>query len=397
MQTYGQSSAGRFGTAFYALTGIGRQAVYVFFALSGFWVGGWTLRRMSSGTFGWSDHLIRRLSRLWTVLVPTLLLVLVVDLVGRAFFSDSLYYKGTAVFHGVAPLHRASHLTTGTFFGNLFFLQGHWVHAFGTDGPLWSLAYEFWYYLLFPALLALLFFARGVRRRLVLFLFVVAFAVAAGPEAMAVFPAWVLGVGAYVASRHLGPALERIKSTLLGAAQVVAAVCVLAACIVVQHLHAPAALSGLIASFAASVFLVFASVEVRPIGPLEPVLGIGGRIASFSYTLYAVHLPLLLLMCAFINPSGVTRPLGVEVLLTFGGLLLCVVLFAYGLSVVGESHTVRVRELAISRAVSIRARWNLLPQVRPQTADAKQPTAQDDPDRATAQLQAFPSNPSRAL
>ena len=35
-------------------------------------------------------------------------------------------------------------------FSNIFFLQGIYTPTFGTDGALWSLANEFWYYLLFP-------------------------------------------------------------------------------------------------------------------------------------------------------------------------------------------------------------------------------------------------------
>lgn len=41
------------------------------------------------------------------------------------------------------------------FLGNAFFLQTILVPCFGTNGPLWSLANEFWYYLLFPLLILL--------------------------------------------------------------------------------------------------------------------------------------------------------------------------------------------------------------------------------------------------
>ena len=34
--------------------------------------------------------------------------------------------------------------------GNLFFLQTIFVPPFGSNAPLWSLSFEFWYYLLFP-------------------------------------------------------------------------------------------------------------------------------------------------------------------------------------------------------------------------------------------------------
>src|SRR6202030_3749589 len=45
-----------------------------------------------------------------------------------------------------------SQITPGIFLGNLFFVQTILCRTFGSNGPLWSLANEFWYYLLFPLL-----------------------------------------------------------------------------------------------------------------------------------------------------------------------------------------------------------------------------------------------------
>src|SRR5262249_53262489 len=41
-------------------------------------------------------------------------------------------------------------LTLRTFVGNLLFLQTIFCTTFGSNGPLWSLSNEFWYYVLFP-------------------------------------------------------------------------------------------------------------------------------------------------------------------------------------------------------------------------------------------------------
>src|SRR5207237_4651180 len=132
---------------------------------------------------------VRRLSRLWTVLIPALLVVLLLDTVGRTFFASSAYYSGSPLFHGVAPTSDATHLSPVEWFGNAAFLQGYWVHPFGTDGPLWTLAYEFWYYLLFPLLLILV----SSRRLHAIVVALVALALcglAACPTALTLFPAW---------------------------------------------------------------------------------------------------------------------------------------------------------------------------------------------------------------
>src|ERR1700751_1049072 len=41
-------------------------------------------------------------------------------------------------------------ISLATFFANLFFLQSLYAPVFGTNVPLWSLAYEAWYSALFP-------------------------------------------------------------------------------------------------------------------------------------------------------------------------------------------------------------------------------------------------------
>lgn len=46
----------------------------------------------------------------------------------------------------------AATLSLPALLGNLVFLQGLVTPPFGSNGPLWSVAYEFWYYIWFPAL-----------------------------------------------------------------------------------------------------------------------------------------------------------------------------------------------------------------------------------------------------
>lgn len=336
----------------YGLTSLGRQAVYVFFALSGYWVGGWVLRRFRAGTFSWEEHLVRRLSRLWTVLIPALLVVLLVDTLGRAFFGNSAYYAGTHALHGVAPVTPATHLSPMEAVGNAAFLQGYWVHPFGTDGPLWTLAYEFWYYLLFPLLLILV-----SRRRLAAILgsFVVlaVCALAAGPTAMTLFPAWLVGVVAYGVSGRTTRRLEQLPSHILGRLQLASGGAVLITIVLVQALHLAAPLAGLIDATAAAVFLVFAAVEVEGGRLLQVVLAGGHRCGEMSYTLYAIHLPVLLLLCAALNEDG-SRSLGVNAFGLFVAVFLVALAVAFGLSLVTERRTNLVRAWLSSRVQSSR-------------------------------------------
>jgi len=135
---------------FYFSTGLGHQAVMIFFVLSGYFVGGSVAGAYQAGKWSWLQYAIRRLSRLWLVLIPALLLTWIWDLAGRSLAGEG--YSGA--FHDLyssgPSIQAPADLRPITLLGNGIFLQTILVAPFGTNGPLWSLANEFWYYLLFP-------------------------------------------------------------------------------------------------------------------------------------------------------------------------------------------------------------------------------------------------------
>lgn len=139
--------------ALYTATGFGHQAVMIFFVLSGFFISSSIFRGLSRQTWSWSDYAIDRGSRLYAVLIPGLLLGLVWDTLGIRFFNATGIYSAPLNPFGEQIPVRA--LTPIAFLGDLLFLQTRFTPVFGSNGPLWSLFNEFWYYVLFPATLAL--------------------------------------------------------------------------------------------------------------------------------------------------------------------------------------------------------------------------------------------------
>ena len=122
----------------------------IFFVLSGFLVGGSVITALQRGKWSWRGYLLRRMSRLWVVLIPALLLTLFWDKLGCSIAPGGYHGDYRELYHsGPTPAIPAD-WSIGTFLGNTFFLQTIMVPCFGTNGPLWSLANEFWYYLLFP-------------------------------------------------------------------------------------------------------------------------------------------------------------------------------------------------------------------------------------------------------
>ncbi len=155
---------------------LGSDAVIVFFVLSGYviaWVASERDRELEA-------YVINRLSRLWSVVIPALILTVVVDQIGLHLNPKA--YDGW--WHqGESPITRT--------LANLFFLNELWFYSIRpfSNGPFWSLGYEFWYYVIFAAA----FFFQG-RTRLLLVLISVFIA---GPKILLLFPVWLFGVWAW--------------------------------------------------------------------------------------------------------------------------------------------------------------------------------------------------------
>jgi peptidoglycan/LPS O-acetylase OafA/YrhL len=130
--------------AWWFLAAFWHQAVVVFFVISGFLVGGAVLQRLRRPAPFLRDYLIDRFSRIYIVLAPVLAFGFVLDLIGRRLFAGSGIYE----WPGLELVYNPIHMFTA-----LLQLQAIWASQVGTNGPLWSLACEFWYYVTFPLLL----------------------------------------------------------------------------------------------------------------------------------------------------------------------------------------------------------------------------------------------------
>jgi peptidoglycan/LPS O-acetylase OafA/YrhL len=319
---------------FYFLTGFGHQAVMVFFVLSGYWITKTVVRRSADSGFAWSDYAIDRLSRLWIVLVPALLLGGALDAIG-IFGTQAPLYLGV---QGTEALRYpvASHLTLTNFVGSLAFLQTLRVKYFGSNTPLWSLAHEFWYYVWFPPI----YLALSRRRQSILILALVLLSVYAfHSQLLPGFLCWLLGSLVYFFTRNRaagGPARSGMTMMLI------AATALLLAVLTGTRTYLPGYGAKDIAISAAFAFFLFALIRAPFSYPrwLRPLCEFG---AGSSYSLYVVHFPLVVLLAALFVAPAHRLPPSPGLFADFVAICAVAIAYAYAISRVTEARTEHVR------------------------------------------------------
>jgi len=332
--------------AFYFLTRFGPEAVIVFFVLSGLFVGSSVLKAHANNRWSWTPYLVARLTRLYLVLIPALLLGMLWDRLGVAFFGVHSIY-GSATFFA-QPLDD----TFGRAFANVLFLQTITGPTFGTNYALWSLSNEFWYYMLFP--LALLCVLRSVApaKRLLALLASGAIVLFVGSHITAYFAVWLLG--ALVGLVPLSPRLVRSPRARRALLAIVLAAFALSASI--ARLWGTNPHVGYWTFFAVNLILgattaAFVHLSAYDTGQIAThgwnlYRRVARLLSHSSYTLYLVHTPLLVFLSAWLLPGAQWLP-DLKHLLLGCVILTVVVAYAYIISRLTEYRTDKVRAFAM--------------------------------------------------
>lgn len=325
-------------------TGFAHQAVVIFFLLSGWLVGGSLLNRIGQ-PHCMLPYAIDRITRLWIVLAPAFVLTLLLAILmeaadpSRVDFASDNPYSVTA------------------FAGNLFGLQDLAVPRFGGNFALWSLAYETWYYVLFPLMLIPFTGASALVRSL---------AVAA-----AALAAWYLSlpIMLYFGVWLMGAAFSRVR--IDASRGWLAAMLALLAALAVSFrltgsndiLVEQSFVQDLVYSLA---FLVLLSSLQFPIDAARPIVRLirpaAELLAAFSFTLYVIHVPLLVALRQALLDDGRLAADDPASLLIYFALLVAIVMLAWLFHLPFEAQTVRLRQsikLALARRRGTRPAQNM--------------------------------------
>ncbi len=322
--------------------GLGHQAVMIFFVLSGFFVGGAVMKNPHS--FDLKKYALARLTRLWVVLIPALLITAIIDhFIGTyapqvfAGFYKNLWNSG--------PLPGEAYSSTLlTFLGNIFFLQTTIVPVFGTNGPLWSLANEFWYYVIFPLCMMVVTGRFSLISKILIGLAILA-SIGFLPLGIQYgYMIWLMGLITFYG----------VGKTSLPRARILSAVGL--ALLILSLVYSKLKMAGYHDAIYSDI-LIGAAFCVLSVGLVNGVeisekylrfSRFSKLISDFSYSLYLIHFPIVIWLGSLFYKSGKLNP-DINGFAHFGGwlavLLACGLLFWW----IFENRTPQVRRFLAAR------------------------------------------------
>lgn len=329
--------------------GFAHKAVILFFVMSGWLVGGKVLKEVIDGRdVNLSKYFFDRLSRLWIVLLPAVVLTYLLDGLGYQLAA------GPAIYELAEPNRTPAALVC-----NMLFLQTIVCPEIGTNGALWSLANEFWYYALWPLLLAPFVKFRSVRVRWSLFFAGCTLCVALLFQRFGIY-----NVVPYFAIWAIG-AFARVLPAPLMRSPAIAAGVLVAFLVLTRLLIRSEMVATSLRVFALDVVTALCTANVlvtlnhwRGTLPLIFRLRIHQFLAERSYSLYAIHTPLVMFACALLQSQfGLGWKMEQDdprVWAVLAGVLTFVALSTWAFAAVTE-----VRTASIKRALSSQAQDSL--------------------------------------
>ena len=277
---YGLLPAGEKTTAnsiFFFLTRIAHEAVLLFFVLSGFLVGGKVIQRLRAGTFDLRSYVLDRTVRIMLPLLSALILIVISNTVIGQHFSIIDYI------------------------GNILSLQGilvPWV-----SGPLWSLAYEVWFYVLMGAAAWWLTTSKDSNKYIAVFMLFVCFLIFSHLKATYLF-IWLLGAMSFSYVKRSNVLLIAGIVSLLASMMALQVFGTESRTFQLHDIESIRAICELCLGISMCL-IVQQVIHRQPKYKLGVFLNkFGTRLADFSYTLYLTHLPIVYMLVHFGFPKS---------------------------------------------------------------------------------------------
>jgi peptidoglycan/LPS O-acetylase OafA/YrhL len=338
---------------FHFFGGFGRTAVIVFFVISGFLIGGRTILNLDKG-FDLIDYFVHRFSRIYTVFVPALVVGYMIDWSGLEFFNASGIYNHPEQFYTNAFGNDiAKHLGLNTFLGDLMQLQTIIVSVLGSNGPLWSLANEWWYYVLFGC--GVIFYRSGrMSSRVIAGGLILAIILALPPTISLWLAIWVIGAGAAILDRHWAGWPFFYGATI-------AVICLVAVRFITAWDSNPGMATEFALDLAVALGYSAALLCAKNLRRPQRFRTFHRGCASFSYTVYLVHFPAMVFVAAMMKDVfdiGFPRQASGGALVYAAALLVAIYGYAWIFAALTEAHTNAIRSRLSLVVSALRYRAN---------------------------------------
>jgi peptidoglycan/LPS O-acetylase OafA/YrhL len=311
-----------FTQIFYLLTRFGEQPVIVFFVLSGFLVGGRAIENILNKDVNIKSYCINRFVRIFLPLIASSILVIIIDLVMSA------------------PI------PFGDILGSLFSFQVIFTSC-SYNPPLWSLAYEVWFYIMMGCIMTI-----SIRKKdgtnsiyaFLIFVICIYFFLILKPIYLLI---WLMGALAYLLPRE-NISYKKIKilsliillSISFGLSQSVS-----------DSRSIKITLFSFLNDTNISIFLALITcllvhyiITAVPKKKIEQqVEEIGSKLASFSYSLYLTHYPLMRLLSYYGFPKS--EQINVKSISLYFLELTIGLITAYLIYLISENHTYTIKKI----------------------------------------------------
>lgn len=303
----------------------GHIAVMLFFVLSGFVIHYSTIKK-GQRKLNLKEYFTRRFLRIYPPLLFCMVLTLLLDLCGKYIFGYSIYFHNTPILTINQSIE--GHLSWQTAIGNLLMLQSVYTHVWGSNGPLWSLMYEWWFYMLYPVM-----FIIYSKNRLLLYLCVSLLFVAASTGvlenklASTIFNyllCWSLG--AFLAD----VLLKRLNLLWLA---VPLGICIIE--FFAGHYYPSIYMTAIYDTLTGFIFvaLIFLLLKAKSLLFTHRVLTSFDVLGDYSYTLYVIHVPILVLINGIVlNYTGNLMPANFTIMFLSIVLVLFIAYYAHFLT-----------------------------------------------------------------
>jgi peptidoglycan/LPS O-acetylase OafA/YrhL len=297
---------------FFSLFIYGHEAVIFFFILSGFVIHLKYANNLNKNItrFNLKEYLFRRVKRIYPPLLFALLFTFLIDSLGK--------YYGYPIYSNSTPFPIVKdNFTWTTLAGNLSFLMNTYIDPWGSDFALWSLKFEWWFYMLYPLFFVVVRKSILAGFTIICGLYMLSFFPSVWPNKLAldIFSSMIIWwLGVILADLYT----DRLKLKLVYFTPLILVIPII---ILLDHRFKDQ-VNDLMWGLGFFGFLAF-FLELIKRNKLPKVITKFQQLGSFSFTLYIIHTPILVFMSGFLLSRQKQLPLTFE--FVFLGIVICLV------------------------------------------------------------------------